>query len=102
MMNGNISGMNLMNGMSGVHGMSIVNGNGMNGMNGHLMDTGEIHPAEMAGEEGLMLLDQGVWDLDGMLWGNLPDGLDMPYDGFPNMDFDDGVVGFDPNYLMHQ
>lgn len=91
--------------MMGNDGMmcnGFVNGNG-NG-NGHPMDLNnpESHPVEMVGEEGFTLLDQGVWDLDGMLWGNLPDGLDMPYDELPMLDYDDGVVGFDPGYLMHQ
>ena len=52
-------------------------------------------------ENGMILLDQNVWDLDGMLWSNLPDGLEMPFDGMPNMDFDDGGVGYDGNYMMH-
>ena len=77
---------------------------GSNGGNGHMMDTGDMQQIQMVGEEGFVLMDQGgIWDLDGMLWGNLPDGLDMPYDGIPNMDFDDsGVVGFDGQYMMQQ
>ena len=51
----------------------------------------------------MLLMEQGVWDLDGMLWQNLPDGLDMPYDGIPMADYDDGpVIGYDGNYMMHQ
>ena len=49
---------------------------------------------EMEGEEGMIMLEgQGVWDLDGMLWGNMPDGLDMPYDGLPLEYEDHHVVG---------
>ena len=63
-------------------------------------DGGQV---EMLDENGLVLLDnQGIWDLDGMLWSNLPDGLEMPFDGMPNMDFDDGVVGYDGNFMMSQ
>jgi hypothetical protein len=60
------------------------------------------------------LLDQNIWDLDGMLWGNLQDGLDMPYDdrmGMAGMEFDDAgyaghPVGYDSavngdGYSMH-
>jgi hypothetical protein len=95
--NGNANGMSLTNGMTGTHGVGVAND-----MHEHLMDMEDTHPVEMVGEEGIMLLDQGVWDLDGMLWGNLPDGLDMPYDNLPSMEFEDSeVVGFDGNYLMH-
>lgn len=40
---------------------------------------------------GNIVLDdhQSIWDLDGMLWGNLPDGLDMPFGGMPG-DLDGG------------
>lgn len=77
-------------------------GNG-NGMNGHLqsMQGQDIGQGEMLDENGMLLLDQNVWDLDGMLWSNLPDGLEMPFDGMPNMEFDDGGVGYDGNYIMH-
>ncbi|KUJ06930.1 uncharacterized protein LY89DRAFT_661055 [Mollisia scopiformis] len=100
--NGNVPGIMLTNGVNGTHGM---NGNGMvmmNGMNGHMMETNEMQPMEMIGEDGMLIMDHGgVWDLDGMLWANLPDGLDMPYDGLP-MDYDDGMIGYEGNYMMHQ
>ena len=63
---------------------------------------------EMMMEEGMMLLDnQSIWDLDGMLWGNLPDGLDMPFDGVPNgegedMQYVDHGQGQYDNSYMHQ
>lgn len=82
----------------------VVSGSG-NGMNGHLqpMEGQDVGQVEMMDENGMVLLDhQGIWDLDGMLWSNLPDGLEMPFDGMLNMDFDDGVVGYDGNYMMHQ
>jgi hypothetical protein len=105
--NGHINGMSLMNGneangVNGANGMHMINGaNGMNGVNGHMME--DMQQGDMIGEDGTILLDQGgIWDLDGMLWSNLPDGLDMPYDGFPSMDFDDsGIFNFDGNYMMH-
>jgi hypothetical protein len=55
-------------------------------------------------EEGLVLLDnQNIWDLDGMLWGSLSEGLDMPFDGAPEMEFDDPTQGnYDGVYMMHQ
>lgn len=96
------SGICTINGLSGAHGMSMTNG--LLG-HGHMMDLSpdnSHHPVEMVGEEGLMLLDHGVWDMDGMLWGNLPDGLDMPYDSLPNMEYEEnGAMGYDGNYLMH-
>ena len=100
--NGIANGINMMGGVSGANGMHVMNGT--HGVNGHMMDPGDIQQIEMVGEDGMVLLDQGgIWDLDGMLWGNLPDGLDMPYDGLPNMDFDDGgVVGFEGHYMMQQ
>lgn len=107
--NGNVPGIMLTNGGGGgMNGANAVNGNGngsmvmMNNINGHMMETNEMHhPMEMCGEEGMMMMDQGgVWDLDGMLWANLPDGLDMPYDGLP-MEYDDGMIGYDGNYMMH-
>jgi hypothetical protein len=65
---------------------------------------------EMMMEEGMVLLDnQSIWDLDGMLWGNLPDGLDMPFDGVPNGEdenmqyVDQGQRQYDDNsYMMNQ
>lgn len=95
----------VMNNVNGItNGMSQMTG--VNGMNGHLhlMDGQEMQQVEMVGEEGMVLLDNSsIWDLDGMLWGNLPDGLDMPFDGMPNMDFEDAPgVQYDGNYMMHQ
>lgn len=82
------NGMNVMNG---------VNGIGLNGVPGqlHPMDGHEMHPMEMIGEDGMMMQDQGVWDLDGMLWANLPEGLDTPM-------FEDFGMGYDGNFLMQQ
>ena len=65
---------------------------------------------EMMMEEGMVLLDnQSIWDLDGMLWGNLPDGLDMPFDGMPNGEDDEGMQyvdhgqrQYDNSYMMNQ
>lgn len=53
---------------------------------------------ELMMEEGMFLPDgQSVWDVDGMLWGNMADGLGMPFDGVPG---DDGGMQYD--YMMHQ
>ncbi|KFY39110.1 hypothetical protein V494_04108 [Pseudogymnoascus sp. VKM F-4513 (FW-928)] len=64
---------------------------------------------EMMMEEGMVLLEnQSIWDLDGMLWGNLPDGLDMPFDGVPNGEdeamqyVDHGQRQYDNGYMMNQ
>ncbi|KFY68351.1 hypothetical protein V496_01148 [Pseudogymnoascus sp. VKM F-4515 (FW-2607)] len=64
---------------------------------------------DMMMEEGMVLLDnQSIWDLDGMLWGNLPDGLDMPFDGMPGggdegMQYGDHDQGqYDNSYMMNQ
>ncbi|KAM3067217.1 hypothetical protein ACMFMG_005415 [Clarireedia jacksonii] len=85
-------------------GPPVSDGFGM--MNGRqYMDNDLLQQVEIMGEEQLLMLDNGgVWDLDGMLWGNLPDGLDMPYDGLP-MEYDDtAMVGFDGQYMpvIHQ
>lgn len=78
-----------------------VNGMNMAGASGQMMESAEMQQMEMMGEDGMVMLDnQNIWDLDGMLWGNLPDGLDMPFDGMPPMEFEDG--GYDGNYMMHQ
>lgn len=55
-------------------------------------------------EIGIPMLDnRSIWDLDGMLWGNLPEGLDMPFDGMPNMEFaDPDGDNFDHTYMLHQ
>ncbi|KAH8808913.1 fungal-specific transcription factor [Xylogone sp. PMI_703] len=54
-------------------------------------------------EAGVAILDnRSVWDLDGMLWGNLPEGLDMPFDGMPNMGFDYPDGGsYDQSYMLN-
>jgi len=50
----------------------------------------------------VLLDNQSIWDLDGMLWGNLPDGLDMPFDGIPEMEYADPTQGnYDGAYMMH-
>jgi len=61
---------------------------------------------EMLMEEGMVLLDsQSIWDVNGMLWGNLTDGLDMPFDGVPGdeggMQYVDAEQGYDQSYMMH-
>lgn len=97
-----MSGMNG-HGMNGVDGMNHMM-HGMNGMSGHMLGGPEIPHIEMMGEDGMVLMEHpGIWDLDGMLWGSLPDGLDMPYDRMA-MDFEDtGMAHYDGNYMMmHQ
>jgi len=107
--NGHVNGMSLTNGVHGVNslnGMHLMNGpSGMNGVNGHIVEDLHTHQGGMIAEDAMMLLDQGnIWDLDGMLWSNLPDGLDMPYDGLSNMEYDDsgGIANFDGSYMTHQ
>lgn len=57
-----------------------------------------VHAAwdrELEMHEDIVLGDhQSIWDLDGMLWGNLPDGLDMPFDGMPGVWDGDAPYGF--------
>jgi len=89
------------------------NGNGMNGNgtsihrhhNNTMLDNDQMAQIEMMNQEGLLMLDHdGVWDLDGMLWVNLPEGLDMPFDGMPSMEFDEmgGMGGFEGGGFMMQ
>ena len=95
-------------GTPGVSGLSGLNGmNGMVPMNGssqyHHMDGPEIPQLGMM-EDGLDPVNsQDIWDFDGMLWGRLTEGLEMPFDGMTNMEFEDGPdVPFDGPYMMHQ
>lgn len=82
-----------LNGLNGTHGLGAVQFQPMDGQ--------EMHHLGMM-EEDLDPLN-GIWDFDGMLWGKLPDGLEMPFDGMPKMDFEDGSgVPYDEAYLMHQ
>ncbi|KAM0143455.1 hypothetical protein ACHAO1_000555 [Botrytis cinerea] len=78
--------------------------NRMGGIDGrNYMDSDMLQQVEIMGEEQLMMLDNGgIWDLDGMLWGNLPDGLDMPYDGLPMQYDDSGMAQFEGPYIFHQ
>jgi hypothetical protein len=84
---------------------------GLNGNNGGVNGTGYYQPAD--GQESLQLgmidgmdsLDaQSLWDFDGMLWGKLTDGLDIPFDGMPNEEPEDGqgLLPYDVAYMMHQ
>jgi hypothetical protein len=114
--NGHVSNMSLSNAVNGAIGGHEMNGNGVhvNGMqfmsgeahqmNGHMMSAAEMQHAHQQAmmDEGMLMMEQGgVWDLDGMLWSNLPDGLDMPWDGIPNMEaYDDRQ--FDGTYNMMQ
>jgi hypothetical protein len=77
-------------------------------MNGNMQEQMDIHDGQMHGElvmteHGVVMLENGqsIWDLDGMLWGNLPDGLDMPFDGVSDMEFDEMPGGYDGNFAMH-
>lgn len=97
---------------SGVNNVANGNGNGNlhPNMNGSMQEQMELHNGQMQGEmimteQGVVMLENGqsIWDLDGMLWGNLPDGLDMPFDGVPDMEFEDMPPGsYEGNFMMHQ
>jgi hypothetical protein len=81
---------------------NVVHNGQMHDMNGaQVTHQGQM---EMLMEEGIILLDnQNIWDLDGMLWGGLSEGLDMPFDGVPEMNFDDEAQGnYDGVYMMHR
>lgn len=85
-------------GLNGDDGMAQVNGTDHYAMEGQEMpQLGMI-------EEGMDPLNsQNIWDFDGMLWGKLTDGLDMPFDGMHNLEFEDGPgAHFDGPYTMHQ
>lgn len=75
---------------------------GMSGLTPHMhaMDSHDMQ-IEMITEDGMVMVENpDIWDLDGMLWGNLPDGLDIPFDGVPHVDFEDGGLSYDGNFLM--
>ena len=83
-----------------------VGANGLAGghsANGQTLGSYDVTPMEVVGEGTVLLDDQSIWDLDGMLWGNLPDGLDMPFDGMPSLEFEDpGAGAYDGNFVMHE
>lgn len=58
---------------------------------------------EMTMEEGMGFLEnQNIWDLDGMLWSNLPDGMDMHFEGVPELNFGDPTQGnYGGVYMMN-
>ncbi|TVY81258.1 Lactose regulatory protein [Lachnellula suecica] len=103
----------MVKGENGFNGLTPPSMNGMNGMahtmnghvmNGHMMENHEVQHMDMINEEGMVMVDhpqQGNWDLNGMMWSNFPNGLDMPFDGMP-MDFDDGGMGYEGHYMMQQ
>jgi hypothetical protein len=81
---------------------AMANGNGMTG---HLqaMEGQDMGQVEMLDENGMVLLGhENIWDLDGMLWSNLPDGLEMPFDGMPSLDYDEPGYDGNGNFMMHQ
>jgi len=71
--------------------------------NGASEQTVEGEMAQVEIEERMVLLDhQSIWDLDGMVWGNLPDGMDMPFDGMPSLEFEDpSAVSYNGIFMMH-
>lgn len=86
----------------GPHGGMVY---GLNGMNGHLqpVEGQDVQQMEMFEEESMVLPDyQSIWDLDGMLWSNLPDDLEMPFDEMPSAEYEYKGSGFDGNSMMHQ
>jgi hypothetical protein len=95
-------------------GLSAANGPaGLNGMNsmGQVSATGQYQQIDAGDINQMAMIDEGIdplnsqdiWDFDGMLWGRLTEGLEMPFDGVPNMDFEDGSgASFDGPYMMHQ
>lgn len=69
------------------------------GMNDHMMDANEIPKVEMIGEDRMTHVEQGGCGLNGVLWQNLPDGLDMNYDDMTTADYDDdSIIADDSNY----
>lgn len=72
---------------------------------------GQVMEMGNADDELVMLnLEHGqnIWDFDGMLWGHLPDGFDMPFDDCPTGYGDiigngngSGGAGFDGGGYMH-
>lgn len=97
-------GNNGIHGISGVTTVNVGHGVNLNGMPSHLqhMEGHEMH-MDMLNEDGMVMVENpDIWDLDGMLWGNLPDGLDLPFDGVSShMEFEDGGLSYDGNYLMN-
>ncbi|RFU30157.1 hypothetical protein B7463_g6167, partial [Scytalidium lignicola] len=80
-----------------------VNTNNGDGITDQVMNN-DMGRAQSESEVGMSVLDnRSIWDLDGMLWGNLPEGLDMPFDGMPNMGFDYPDGGsYDQTYMLNQ
>jgi hypothetical protein len=77
----------------------FASGTGMSEL--QLSEGQHMGSVEMIDEHGMIHFDnQNVWDLDGMLWSNLSDGLEMHFDGMPNLDFDDAGLGYNGNFMM--
>lgn len=87
------------NGTSGGHPNNGEDGQvqGMREAQGH--NQGQM---EMMMEEGIGFLEnQNIWDLDGMLWSNLPEGMDMHFEGVSELDFGDPTQGsYDGVFMM--
>lgn len=82
--------------------------NEVNCMNGMGQVNGAGHYPEEVPQLGIIeeamdpLNSQDIWDFDGMLWGRLTDGLDLPFDGMNTLEFEDAPgVPFDGPYMMH-
>lgn len=66
------------------------------------MDYHQLNDNMMMEEGMIMLDDQNIWDVESMLWGNINDGLDIPYESVPEMTYADSSQGnYDGPYLMH-
>lgn len=74
----------------------------MVGLNGEVMDPQQqaqlqqmYQPVEMLNEDGMVMISENgehLWNLDGMLWGGMPEGYDPPYEGMP---YEGGYEGQD-------
>lgn len=91
-----------MNSVDGItHGVQAMNGS--DDMSRQFQNYNALQQVDQVGEDGTILLDhQSIWDFDGMLWSNLSDGLEMPFDGLADVNFEDhSAMAYDGNYMMN-
>jgi len=69
---------------------------------GHTLGVTEMGPRDGFAEPMLIADDQSVWDLDGMLWRSLPEGLDVPFDKMPILGYEDPEQTTYEEYMRHQ
>lgn len=89
--------------MGGGNSMDVLNG--VDDTDAHQIDANQIpQRVDLHGGDGRTgMVQGGIWNSDAMFWGYFPNGLNMPFDGIPPMDYgDEGLAACDGRYMMSQ